>query len=209
MKVMAIQIAENKGVNVEPLLHHALAELELQGIETLLVRFDGASIKSCSRCSRCFLKGNRCSDITGDPAEECLLDIIGTDAVIIAFTGRIDPVIDEFFSIMDEAELVAAKPDLSDILHDREKARAANDDIGIVAFDMNRRFVYVKYVSSLNNGNNRDPGYFPYINGETVMRDLGFNLSLVLKNFKSIRKEPFYGKNSRQFDGSYRQYAAA
>jgi hypothetical protein len=213
MKVMAIQVAENDGGTVELLIRTALTELECQGIDTETIRFDGPSIRDCAQCRRSFLKGNRQCKITGDPAEECLLDMIDADAIILGAPRRLDSLVKEVFSLMNDAGLLGSQPDLRDILSDGDDVIAANEDVGIAAFDMNHRFVYVKYVSPLNRSRQRRVGSKAAVvgemDGDTVMKDLGLNLSLMLNNFKSMRKELPYGKNRKQLDGSYRQYAAA
>ena len=186
MKTLAIQVAENNSEKLDVLMRFALAEMEHQGIETELIRFDGPSIRRCSGCRKRLFGDNGYCAITGSPTDECMLEMIGADAIILGATRRLSTLVEEVFALMDDAGLAVPQSVKHDMFHISKVVRENDEEVGIAAFDMNSRFLYAKNVShGIGHTVRKDTD----ASSEEIMRDLGFNLSLLLTNFKCMRAQ--------------------
>ncbi len=107
MKVIAFNGSARKDGNTAILIHHVMAELEKEGIETELVQLAGKKINGCTACFKCLEKLDRQCWGRKDFINECIEKMLAADGIILGSPTYFANVSSEMKALIDRAGMVA------------------------------------------------------------------------------------------------------
>ena len=191
MKVVAFNGSARKNGNTAMMINYMFEELHKEEIETEMVQLSGEHPHGCIACYQCFKKKDGRCIVDIDCINSCVEKMIAADGIVLASPTYFADISTEMKALIDRCGMVSrANGDLY-----KRKVGAAivtqRRGGGIHAFDsMNHFFTIGQMIivgsSYWNIGFGREKGEVKNdTEAVTVMRDLGKNMSWLLKKINS------------------------
>nr|WP_320012782.1 flavodoxin family protein [uncultured Desulfobulbus sp.] len=191
MKVVAFNGSARKNGNTAMMINYMFEELHKEGVETEMIQLSGEHPHGCIACYQCFKKKDSRCIVDIDCINSCVEKMIEADGIVLASPTYFADISTEMKALIDRCGMVSrANGDLY-----KRKVGAAivtqRRGGGIHAFDsMNHFFTIGQMIivgsSYWNIGFGREKGEVKNdAEAVTVMRDLGKNMSWLLKKINS------------------------
>jgi multimeric flavodoxin WrbA len=111
MKVVGFNGSARKNGNTEALIQRVFEELQMEGIQTELIRLSGKNLKGCIACMKCFENKNQSCSVTDDDMNMCIGKMREADGIILGSPTYFADVSTEMKALIDGAGMVAIAND--------------------------------------------------------------------------------------------------